>query len=221
MIYRDTEQTAPRVCILPHGDHSMMTPYFPATIRTRAAAIQWAQQMLRHQRFLVADTETTGIHHGDEIIQLAMLAPSGQVLLDTLVRPGQPIPAVATALHGITNDAVAYAPCFPEVVEQLVQLVAGTDVILWYNAPFDMRLLAQTATLHGVTLPPFPAQCLMRAYAAYRAIPGRAGDWRWHSLSNACAAHAIPLSAHSARDDASAALALLHVIAQEEALACL
>lgn len=53
---------------------------------------------------MVFDTETTGLDGSDGIVEVSCVSGQGEVLLDTLVRPVAPIPADATAIHGITSD---------------------------------------------------------------------------------------------------------------------
>jgi DNA polymerase III epsilon subunit-like protein len=59
---------------------------------------------------VVLDTETTGRDRESLIVELAVQKVSGDVLVDTLLNPGEPIPADATDVHGITGDQVRDAP---------------------------------------------------------------------------------------------------------------
>ena len=65
--------------------------------------------------YAVVDVETTGVSiEADEIVSLAVvrLDPDGRELdrFASLVRPAGPIPAEATAVHGIEDEAVRRAP---------------------------------------------------------------------------------------------------------------
>ena len=172
----------------------------------RATTIQWAQTMLA-DGCLVLDTETTGLDGAAEPIQIAVLDSAGQVLLDTLVRPEQSIPAGVTAVHGLTDADVLTAPRLPDLWPTLHALLDGRPVLA-FNAAFDERMLLQGATRHG--LPSLTAHwaCLMRAYADFATVR------RAPSLAVACRQLGIAAGgAHRALDDARAALALLYVIA--------
>ena len=74
---------------------------------------------------IVLDTETTGLDaRAARLVQIgALRIVSGAVCpdqsFDTLVRPGIPIPAVSTAIHGINDSHVASAPTFAEVWPRL------------------------------------------------------------------------------------------------------
>ncbi len=98
---------------------------------------------------LFLDTETTGLGRSAEICEIALLETNGRALVQTLVRPTHPIPYEVTLIHGITDEDVADAPTFREVWEELKQTLEGRPVVA-YNAPFDERMLFQSAQAHGI-----------------------------------------------------------------------
>jgi len=73
---------------------------------------------MEFERYCVIDVETTGLSpRRDRIVEIACALVDGGRVVDgwsTLVNPGMPIPAPATAVHGITDRMVAGAPelCF-------------------------------------------------------------------------------------------------------------
>jgi DNA polymerase-3 subunit epsilon len=71
----------------------------------RARAIRTARTWLKADP-LFLDTETTGLDDQAGICELSFVDIAGRVLMDTLVRPHQPIPHEASVIHGIT-DAMA------------------------------------------------------------------------------------------------------------------
>jgi DNA polymerase-3 subunit epsilon len=165
---------------------------------------------------LYLDTETTGLGSRDEIIEVCLLDSAGGVLFESLVRPTQPIPTDAVAIHGITDAMVADAPLWPHVWP-LLQGALDVHPVGVYNAEFDSRLLQQTHARHTLAdvVDTSAFFCLMLLYAQFR------GEWdssrrsfRWHSLETARrqAGLAFP-NAHRARDDAFLARALLHHMA--------
>ncbi|MFD5236037.1 exonuclease domain-containing protein [Streptomyces tendae] len=112
-----------------------------------AARVRWAAEALVDPDVVVLDTETTGLDDDARIVELAVLSSAGEVLLDTLVDPGEPIPAGATAIHGITDSDVAGAPRFPELVARLAALLNGKRVLI-YNKWYDVGVLRHELTLH-------------------------------------------------------------------------
>jgi DNA polymerase III subunit epsilon len=97
--------------------------------------------------YVVFDTETTGLlpEQGDEIVQIAAVRiVNGKrvksEVFNLLVNPGRPIPASATAIHGVTDAMVANAVSVQEAVRQFHRFAEGA-VLVAHNAPFDMEFL--------------------------------------------------------------------------------
>jgi len=91
------------------------------------------------------DLETTGVNaQTDAIVELALeiMAPNHPVMeYRTLVNPLLPIPAGATAVHGITNEMVQGAPTFRQLAENLSKHLVDCDFV-GYNVRFDLRQAA-------------------------------------------------------------------------------
>lgn len=166
---------------------------------------------------MILDTETTGLYGDIEVVQIAVLAPSGRVLLDALCRPEGPIPRDATGIHGITDAMVRDALPFPYVYTMLERLLVATTrkQVVIYNATYDLNVLLQCCLRHKLPETLFVAngrdgmaewfQCAMEQYAAY------VGDWndyhgnyRWQKL---------PSGTHDAAGDCKAVLKLIKQMA--------
>jgi hypothetical protein len=107
--------------------------------------IRWARAMLEPGAAVILDTETTDLP--GPICELAVIDTTGEVLLDTLVDPGQAIAPDATWVHGITDADVSGAPSWTEVLPRLLDATRGRK-ILAYNADFDRQVvLADTSRL--------------------------------------------------------------------------
>ncbi|KHN59596.1 3'-5' exonuclease [Aeromonas hydrophila] len=139
----------------------------------------------------VLDTETTGLDEQAEIVEISIIDQDGSVVFDSLVKPRQPIPPETTAIHGITNEMVASAPSWPEIHDQVAEIVASKPLVI-YNADYDLRLLEQTANQYGLLSIAYKADCAMLAYAEFY------GDWnddkgsyRWQRLTNAAAQQGV------------------------------
>ena len=79
----------------------------------RRASIDWARHVLRkNRRYVILDTETTGVKKTDEIIQITVINLDGNALLNENIRPTKRrrIPKDATAIHGLTMDVLAECP---------------------------------------------------------------------------------------------------------------
>jgi DNA polymerase III epsilon subunit family exonuclease len=95
--------------------------------------------------FAVVDVETTGMRAigNDRITEIAVVVVHGgrhEVVLDSLVNPGRPIPPAICAITNITNDMVREAPTFAEVADQVLAVLAGR-VFVAHNARFDWNFI--------------------------------------------------------------------------------
>jgi DNA polymerase-3 subunit epsilon len=102
-------------------------------------------------RIAVLDTETTGLYPGsDRLVEIAIMlleveADTGRLVrtLDTyqaLNDPGRPIPAQATAIHGITDAMVRGQRIDAGRVERML---AEADLVVAHNCGFDKGFVRQ------------------------------------------------------------------------------
>lgn len=93
------------------------------------------------------DLETTGIDVArDRIVEISIVKvyPNGNKESRTwLVNPTIPIPAQATAVHGISNEKVAHEPTFKELAPQIHQMIKDADLAGFNSDRFDIPLLAE------------------------------------------------------------------------------
>jgi len=93
------------------------------------------------------DLETTGLDlKQDRIIELAIikLVPDGGVLeRERRFNPGMPIPAEATAVHGITDADVVDELPFCRTAHNLADLLDGCDLSGFNVRRFDIPMLMQ------------------------------------------------------------------------------
>ena len=180
---------------------------------------------------LLFDTEATGLGDDAEIIEITIMDSSGQVLLDTLVKPSKAIPEESTAFHGITDSMVANAPTWPQVHDLVIAAFKGRTVLA-YSIGFDLKILRRMATMHGLDMPAETVnaehivmleggtvvQCVMRAYAVLwheRTTSERStGGYRWKSLGDACRSQGIDAAgAHRSKPDCEMTLKLIKAMA--------
>ncbi|MFA5550323.1 MAG: 3'-5' exonuclease [Trueperaceae bacterium] len=128
---------------------------------------EWLSQLYA-EGFVVLDTETTGLGPRAEIIEIAAVDVTGEVLMESKVWPRSGrVPAATTRVHGLTIADLRGAPTWPELLLELEEKLAGRRVLAW-NAPFDERMARQSSRLWNLEprLPTF--ECAMRAYARAR-----------------------------------------------------
>lgn len=93
----------------------------------------------------VFDLETTGTDPArDKIVEIALVRvdPDGlRTALTRRINPGRPIPAEATAVHGIRDEDVAAAPAFGQIARELLDTLADADLAGFNVRRFDVPLL--------------------------------------------------------------------------------
>ena len=109
-----------------------------------------------HRPLIFFDLETTGVRvETDRIVQIAAikLHPSGhQEELNKLVNPTVPIPAEATAIHGISDEHVADQPTFSDHAEDYAKFFWNSDLAGFNSNRFDIPLLANELVRAGFYL---------------------------------------------------------------------
>jgi hypothetical protein len=162
--------------------------------------IRQARADLEPGAAVVLDTETTDLD--GVVVEIAVIdAATGQVLLDTLVNPdGVPVEPGARAVHGISDEELADAPRWADVVPDFLAAVDGRR-ILAYNAVFDHARIRATHARAGQPAGQLPLfsrwDCLMEAQTTWLRIG------RWLRLGGG----------HRARGDAEAARQVLRRLA--------
>jgi DNA polymerase-3 subunit epsilon len=100
------------------------------------------------------DLETTGVDIvKDRIIEIALVkikANGEKEVKRKLINPEMPIPAQATAVHGISDEMVANAPTFRQAVNEIVQFIKGCDLAGYNSNRFDIPMLAEEILRTGI-----------------------------------------------------------------------
>jgi exodeoxyribonuclease X len=93
-------------------------------------------------RYAVVDVEGNGQQPPD-LVELAVVPIVGGVLgepVSWLVKPETPITAFAKRIHGISNEAVADAPVFASVQDEVLRAL-DADALVAHNAHVDLGVL--------------------------------------------------------------------------------
>ena len=175
---------------------------------TREEAIAWASRLALDPRTVYLDTETTGLDARAEVVDIAVVASDGRVLLETLVRPVTPIPLEASRIHGIFDADVADAPSWQEVHDRVCAAVVDRIVVV-YNAAFDRRMVSQCCGRHGLLPPDTVWECAMRGYAAFHGERTERHGFRLQKLERAVATFGAAPGGHRAAADALACRAVV------------
>ena len=102
------------------------------------------------------DLETTGVDTAkDRIVEISMVKvmPDGEEITRTrLINPQMPIPADATAVHGITDEDVKDQPSFAQIAKSLYQFIEGCDFGGFNSNRFDLPMLVEEFLRAGVNI---------------------------------------------------------------------
>jgi DNA polymerase-3 subunit epsilon len=110
-------------------------------------------------KFVAFDLETTGTKPKED-----MIVEIGAVMFDgarsvkaygTLIDPGRPIPADASAVNGITDDMVQGKPRIADILSDF-SAFCGDLPLVAHNAPFDYKFLLEDVKLHQSAAPQGP-----------------------------------------------------------------
>lgn len=107
-------------------------------------------------KFIAFDLETTGTKPRED-----MIVEIGAVMFDgaqpvkeygTLIDPGRPIPADASAVNGITDEMVKGKPRVSDVLSGFAEFCGDLPLVA-HNAPFDYKFLLEDVKLHQSAAP--------------------------------------------------------------------
>jgi DNA polymerase III subunit epsilon len=124
------------------------------------------------RRLVILDVETTGLDTDtDRIVELAVLCHEPQFIHHHLFRlnPGEPIPARATAVHGITDDDVIDMPSFGEIAQDLLDWLYEADWAGWNLRRYDLVVIQNELRRFGYDLPPAARTHLLDPMDRYHA----------------------------------------------------
>lgn len=157
-------------------------------------------------RFVAFDLETTGTDREvDRITEVGFVTfENGEVVdrYQQLINPQQPISEEVARITGITNEDVADAPLFADVLPALEPYLTD-QFLLAFNANFDLPFLRKEMARAGVSYE--LAQCFDPFPFCWKHLR-RARVIRDAKLTTICEHLGIPLeNAHRADHDAEAA----------------
>ena len=190
---------------------------------TRAIA-QWIVD-----KCICIDTETTGLGENDVVVEIAAIRiKTGEVLVDTVVKPNWLTNPAAEKTHGITWEEQMSGGDFGVAIKNLNLKNNGSEFYTAFNLVFDERLIRQTAFRYfaepEICAPfnkPDGTVCIMEL--ANRHFAKDHAEWdnensrfRRLSLAKCCEIAGIEFTgtAHRALADARAAADLVIAIAE-------
>lgn len=117
-----------------------------------------------NHRLVVLDTETTGLNpqEGHRIIEIGCVELFNRRLtgnrFHVYINPERLIDDGAIEVHGITNQFLEDKPRFHDIVDDLVDFIRGSELII-HNAPFDVGFINHEFSLLDDTPGPVTDFC--------------------------------------------------------------
>jgi DNA polymerase-3 subunit epsilon len=133
-------------------------------------------------RQVFLDTETTGLsaENGDRIVEIGCIELvnrrySGRTL-HHYVNPGRSSHPDALRVHGITDEFLADKPPFAQVADEVLEFLAGAEVII-HNAAFDVGFIdAEFARLERGKLAQHAGKITDSLLMAREMFPGKSNS---------------------------------------------
>jgi DNA polymerase-3 subunit epsilon len=133
-------------------------------------------------RQIFLDTETTGLspESGDRIIEIGCVEMHNRRFtgreLHLYVNPQRPSHEDAVKVHGLTEEFLADKPLFASVADELLEFVAGAEIII-HNAAFDVGFLDEELRRIGrAKFTEFVGQITDSLLLARETYPGKANS---------------------------------------------
>jgi DNA polymerase III subunit epsilon len=159
--------------------------------------------------FCVVDLETTGGSAADSSITEigAVKVRCGEVIgtFQTLVNPGEPVPAFIRLLTGISDDMLVEAPDIASVLPSFLEFVGGS-VIVAHNARFDVSFLNANLIACGYEV--LTNRIVDTAALARKVLAGETPNNKLSTLSSFLRCAHRPC--HRAYEDVLATIDVLH-----------
>lgn len=111
-------------------------------------------QLALKRPIIFFDLEATGISHAkDRIVEMALVKIKPDGTRDRYVKrinPEMPIPAEASAIHGIYDADIKDAQTFRQIAKELYEWMKGCDLGGYNSARFDLPMLAEEFLRVGI-----------------------------------------------------------------------
>lgn len=143
------------------------------------------------------DTETTGLDpEADEILQISVMNNSGEILLNSYIRPEHKTEwTAAEAINHISPQMVKNAPLMSDIAPLISKIMSGAKVAVAYNIDFDWHFISKALEKSDFDFEndtPELRCCMKKFSEIYGEWDSERLRYRWQKLSTAASYYNIP-----------------------------
>jgi DNA polymerase III subunit epsilon len=148
-------------------------------------------------KLMFFDTETTGLDHTAEFIEIAIQDAAGRAWENSLCRPVGPISPQALQVNGLLEEEVRSAPIPGAPFFRSLDSKFHTSIMIGWNVGFDLRIVVQTAAAREAQMRfSFSAVLdLMLTVSEDLQLPSKWGGYKWLKLIEAAQLLGVPPAA--------------------------
>ena len=122
--------------------------------------------------YAIGDTETTGFN--GEVVELVIIDSLGNELIHEYRHPKGEMNPKALAVHGLTPEVIDSKGARPWAEWYLrLEYVLNGRILVAYNAPYDVRMIENTAKIEGTASPLTSATspiCIMQLWSDFLGV---------------------------------------------------
>ena len=130
---------------------------------------------INSDKYVILDTETTGVKHEDQVIQLTIIDLKGTELFNSYFYTSQPVHWGAQKVHKISKQTINNAPLWNDKWDEL-KTILKNKIILAHNNIFDLRLIEQTCERNNIDIDFEVKSICTLEYSKYKYKIGKLSD---------------------------------------------
>lgn len=159
---------------------------------------------------LIVDIEAVNFANSSEMVDLAILDYSGQVLFNEQIRPSNPVDRWSYRVHGYNDEFLKTKKRFKYHYKQIHDILNGR-VIVSYNGQSDLRFFYASARKNFMIMPNLGWLCLANS------VKQIIGSKNQISLNKACQIFGVDEEPkpHRALEGAKTCLNLIHKVEEQ------
>lgn len=93
----------------------------------------YRRDLLNSNDTIILDFETASLDECDGLVSISAIDMSGNILINTKLKPDGMIDEQASRLHGLTLDSLANEKTFSDIKDELVSIIRGKKIIFAHN----------------------------------------------------------------------------------------